>query len=82
MNNTLAYVVNATFEQRLVSLFKSVATCCDGVKIEPNDMINMPKVPFLTKNSRQQYVNDIIKLKAEQYSAFFICCLVTEKSIH
>lgn len=52
MGNTSTYVVNPTFDQRLVSLFKSVATCCDGVKSKPNDMINMPKVPFLTKNSR------------------------------
>ena len=52
MVDTLAYVVNPTFDQRLVSLFKSVATCCDGVKSKPNDMINMPTVPFLTKNSR------------------------------
>lgn len=52
MGNTSAYVVNPTLDQRLVSLFKSVATCCDGIKNRPNDMINIPKVPFLTKNNR------------------------------
>ena len=52
MGNTSTYVVNPTLDQRLVSLFKSVATCCDGIKSKPNDIIIMPKVPFLTKNSR------------------------------
>ena len=52
MVNTSTYVVNPTLDQRLVSLIKSVATCCDGIKSKPNDMIIMPKVPFLTKNNR------------------------------
>ena len=52
MVNTSAYVVNPTLDQRLVFLFKSVATCCDGIKNKPNDMIVMPKVPFFAKNSR------------------------------
>ena len=52
MGNIPAYVVNPTLDQRLVSLFKNVATCCSGIKSKPNDMIIMPKVPFLTKNSR------------------------------
>lgn len=52
MVNASTYVVNPTLDPRLVSLFKSVATCCDGIKSKPNDMINMPKVPFLTKNNR------------------------------
>ena len=52
MVNTSTYVVNPTLDQRLISLFKSVATCCDGIRSRPNDMIVMPEIPFLTKTSR------------------------------